>query len=293
MKIRLWVLLLSSLLIITSCRDKEDTQNQETPTETFQFSDPNEFNRDAAPLSIPIIIPSDNKLAARILLTTGKSTKPTVIFLHGNPGFEKNEDIGQALRRNGYNSVFFSYSGTWGNNGYFSYSQSLQDTKDVYEYLIQNSKKWRINTEEIYLLGHSMGGDIALIALEEIKGIKGVIALDPWSGYYVLNHKIDKQRIKYITNLEQRPCINLVSGESFVNDAMSNARMNLDNSLKNNPKSILKIFSTDREQSTFISFHQNMTQENMIVLDACDHSFSDKRISLAKTIYNWLESHNQ
>lgn len=292
MKIRLWSLLLSSLVIITSCGDRVDKQNQEISSETFQFSDPEEFNKDAAPLSIPFQLSSDNKLAARILLAAEKDSKSTIVFLHGNPGFEKNEDIGQALRRNGYNCVFFSYSGTWGNDGFFSYSQSIQDTKDIYDYLVQNSKKWRINTEEIYLFGHSMGGDIALLAHEEIVGIKGVIAVDPWSGYDVLNHKIDKQLNKYISNIEQRPCINLVSGKGFVNDLMANARMNLDNSIKSNPKSILNIFSTDREKSTFESFHQDLNQDNSIVLEACDHSFSDKRISLANTVYNWLENHN-
>lgn len=291
MKIRIWNLLFVSLLIINSCGDKEKSQNQEFTADTFQINDPVEFGRNGAPLSIPIIIPSDNKLAARILLAAGKNIKPTILFLHGNPGFEKNEDLGQALRRNGYNCVFFSYSGTWGNNGVFGYPQSIQDTKDMHEYLSQNAKKLRINTEEIYLLGHSMGGDIAILSLEEIKGIKGVITMDPWSGYDVLNSKIDKQRNKYITNLEQRPCINIVSGEEFVNEVMSSENMSLENALKNHSKTILNIFSNDREKSTFVNYHKEMNNDNIVVLNACDHSFSDKRITLTKTIFNWLENH--
>lgn len=293
MKIRLWVLLFASLIIITSCEDNKKSENQVIISDSFKLSDPVDFDRSAAPLSIPLLIPSENRLAARILLAAKNGLKPTIVFLHGNPGFEKNEDIGQALRRNGYNCVFFSYSGTWGHSGFFSYSQSIQDTKDIYEYLVHNSKKLRINTEEIYLFGHSMGGDIALLALEEIKGIKGVITIDPWSGFNVLNGKIEKLKTKYILNLEQRPCINLVSGEAFVNDVMKNDKMSIENSLKNHSNSILNIFSTDKVQSTFMSYHQYIDQDNMIVLEACDHSFSDKRISLAKSVYNWLENHHQ
>ena len=50
-------------------------------------------------------------------MAKGKDAKPTLIFLHGNPGFEKNEETGQMLRRAGFNTVFCSYSGTWGNKG--------------------------------------------------------------------------------------------------------------------------------------------------------------------------------
>lgn len=288
MKNKLWSLLLISLFI-SSCGEIEKPKKIDTSEEAFIMSDPLEFNKNAVPLSMPLIIPSVNKLTARILIAPGKSKKPTVIFLHGNPGFEKNEDIGQALRRNGYNCVFFSYSGTWGNHGFFSYSQSLQDTKDVYEYLIQNSKKLRINPDEVYLFGHSMGGDIALIALEEMNGIKGVIAVDPWSGYNVLNHKLEKQKNKYISNLEQRPAIHINSGEEFVNDIMDNEKMSLENALKNHSNSILYLFSTEREKSIFKNFHPNINSNNLNVLNACDHSFSDKRISLAKSAFKWLE----
>ncbi len=292
MKNRIWVLLSLSLFIMSSCENNNTTKDEDTSTSSFKLNDPIGFKKSGTPLSIPFIIPSDNKLTARILMASGKSQKPTIIFIHGNPGFEKNEDIGQGLRRNGYNCVFFSYSGTWGNNGLFSYSQSIQDTKDIYNYLILNAKQFRIDTKQIFLLGHSMGGDIALLSYEELDGIKGVLTIDPWSGYDVLNNKLDKQLNKYIVNLEQRPCIDIASGSEFVNEIMNIEKMNLEKSIKSSSQSSAYIFSNKKEKNEFHKYHSNIKEDHIWVLNANDHSFSDKRILLTETIYNWLETKN-
>ena len=47
-------------------------------------------------------------------LAAGNGPHPTVLLLHGYPGNEKNLDVAQALRRLGWNVVFFHYRGAWG-----------------------------------------------------------------------------------------------------------------------------------------------------------------------------------
>jgi len=47
----------------------------------------------------------------------GAGPHPTVVLLHGFPGNEKNLVLAQALRRAGWNVVFFHYRGSWGSGG--------------------------------------------------------------------------------------------------------------------------------------------------------------------------------
>ena len=60
-------------------------------------------------------------------LAGGAGPHPTVILLHGLPGNEKNLDLAQAIRRDGWNAVTFNYRGSWGSPGVFRFGQNLED----------------------------------------------------------------------------------------------------------------------------------------------------------------------
>ena len=75
-------------------------------------------------------IPSHGeKLNALTYIAAGPAAHPTIILLHGFPGNERNLDLAQAIRRAGWNVLFFDYRGSWGTSGSFSFSNSMQDTK--------------------------------------------------------------------------------------------------------------------------------------------------------------------
>ena len=57
-------------------------------------------------------------------------TRPPIL-LHGFPGNERNLDLAQALRRAGWNAVFFHYRGSWGSDGDFSFGHVLEDVAAV------------------------------------------------------------------------------------------------------------------------------------------------------------------
>jgi alpha/beta superfamily hydrolase len=284
------LLLLVSIVLLSGCNDTPKTSLDTKQTEVFLNTDPIVSSRKDSPKSIPMIVKSgDNNILARILIAEGREVKPTIIFLHGNPGFEKNEETGQILRRAGYNTVFFSYSGTWGNKGFFGYNKSLEDVKSVIDYLCDNAKSLRVNSEQIYLCGFSMGADIAILSTQYSSNIKGIISIDPWNGFNALQQKSKKELQRYSNNLEIRPCINIASGKAFVDEIINSEKMNLTTALNGYSNSMIHIFSKKKDMLEFKKYCENLKEQKMILLNAVDHSFSDKRISLARTIYNWLE----
>lgn len=110
----------------------------------------------------------------------GKGAHPTVLLLHGYPGNEKNLDVAQALRSKGWNVVFFHYRGAWGSEGEFSFLNAEQDVQTVLQYLSneKNASKLRIDRNLISLVGHSMGGHMAIAGLLDNPSVTCAVAYD-------------------------------------------------------------------------------------------------------------------
>lgn len=282
---RLLIILGISLSII-SCKEADVKVLDNKLNSLYQ--DKTTDDEDAQPKSIPFIFMSnEHKLVGRILMAVNNDPKATLIFLHGNPGFEKNEDVGQALRRGNYNTVFFSYSGTWGNEGVFNYSNAIDDVNAIVKYLKTNSKALKIDKEKIYLCGFSMGADIAILAAQTNPSIKGVISIDPWNGFSTLSHKTELELDRYAKNVDQRPCIKVKSGQAFVASILEHKTMDLTTTLLDYPKPIIHIFSNEKDKNTFVE-QLGSAKNECRVIPASDHSFSDQRIGLTNEIAAWL-----
>jgi pimeloyl-ACP methyl ester carboxylesterase len=113
-------------------------------------------------------------------LAAGSGPHPTALLLHGYPGNEKNLDVAQALRRNGWNVVFFHYRGAWGSEGEFSFRNSEQDVQAVLNYMRDpaHAKTLRIDPELISIVGHSMGGHMAIAGILDNENVRCAIAYD-------------------------------------------------------------------------------------------------------------------
>lgn len=124
-------------------------------------------------------------------LASGAGEHPTVVLLHGLPGNEKNLDLAQAVRRAGWNVVTLNYRGSWGSPGVFRFSQNLEDADSALAYVRNpaHAKSLGIDTRRLVIIGHSMGGwvavntaahDPALIGLATISaGDMGRVAAAP------------------------------------------------------------------------------------------------------------------
>ena len=106
-------------------------------------------------------IPSHGSLLnALVYIAAGPGPHPAVVLLHGFPGNEKNLDLAQAIRREGWDVLFFNYRGSWGTPGDFSFAHSIEDTAAAVAYLRDpaHAKALRLDPKYIVVIGHSMGG---------------------------------------------------------------------------------------------------------------------------------------
>jgi pimeloyl-ACP methyl ester carboxylesterase len=118
-------------------------------------------------------------LNAFVYIAAGAGPHPVVLLLHGLPGNERNLDLAQVLRRAGYDVIYFNYRGAWGTPGSFSFSNSIEDTLAAAAYMRDpaNAAKFRADPKKIIVVGHSMGGFMALNAAAQDPAILGIITI--------------------------------------------------------------------------------------------------------------------
>src|SRR5919112_488927 len=104
------------------------------------------------------------RMNALMYVAQGKGPHPTVILLHGYPGNERNLDLAQAMRRAGMNVLYFSYRGAWGSGGTFSFANAQEDVAAALRWTRspEVASKYRVDPSRVALVGHSMGGWLAL-----------------------------------------------------------------------------------------------------------------------------------
>ena len=121
------------------------------------------------------------RLPGHIYLANGPGPHPTVVLLHGLPGAERNLDLAQALRRFGFNSVFFHYRGAWGADGDYRFTQLPEDALSVLAWLREpeQASTLRTDPDALSILGHSVGGFTALAAGSRDENLRCVVALAP------------------------------------------------------------------------------------------------------------------
>jgi pimeloyl-ACP methyl ester carboxylesterase len=144
-----------------------------------------------------LFIPSGNELLAGFIYrANGAGKHPTLLLLHGYPGNERNLDLAQVVRARGWNVIYFDYRGSWGSQGKFSFRNCVDDVVNVVNFCKSYQDSLNIDTSNIVLFGHSMGGWVCLKALQRLPGIKKGFALSTWDiysnrnpggNYFVLN----------------------------------------------------------------------------------------------------------
>jgi dipeptidyl aminopeptidase/acylaminoacyl peptidase len=126
-------------------------------------------------------ISEGKKLNAYFYKGIGTDNKPTLLWLHGNPGGKEdgNSVMAIELTKNGINVLRFNYQGLWGNEGEFSLGNAVNDLSNAMDLL--NSErmrtKYEIDTTQIYVGGNSFGSSTALIGAMYDARINKVIGI--------------------------------------------------------------------------------------------------------------------
>ncbi len=151
--------------------------------ETAIWKDPPNLLQPAASMDEISIASHGDRMNGLIYEAPGGGPHPVVIFLHGFPGNERNLDLAQAVRRAGFQAIYFDYRGTWGSAGTFSFAHGLEDVNAVLDWVKapENSAKYHFDTSRIAIVGHSYGGWLTLMtALHEPTNVC-VAALAAWN----------------------------------------------------------------------------------------------------------------
>lgn len=232
----------------------------------------------------------EDSIAVYAMIAAGADKKETVIFLHGIAGNERNLDIAQDLRASGINSIYFNYRGSWGSQGEYLYSNCLEDVGHLLSFLSDSTtaNELRIDTNQFSVIGHSLGGGVALITGASDSRIKKIIAISSFNiGAYVRENDTKDSLMRFQDGLRRNFMLNS-HPEKFVQELINNRKdFNvLSHANELNEKNVIMIDDYDRterwpgELKTVLEYH---------VIES-DHSFTNKRDELSMFILDWLNS---
>jgi pimeloyl-ACP methyl ester carboxylesterase len=244
-------------------------------------------------------------LNAIAYLAAGPGPHGTVLVLHGFPGNEKNLDLAQAIRRAGWNAVFFDYRGSWGSPGNFSFSNSVEDTQAAIAWLREpaNAAKLRTDPKRIALVGHSMGGFMAAYAGSHDPAILGTVLISAanmydWAGGSVPPEQVAANRARLVKALIAEDILPLAgcTGDSLADDMLAHQKQwnFVDYAPLFGSRPLLVITSDDGLAPSNDRLIAAVSKENKAQVKslhfATDHSYSDQRIALEAAVLDWLAS---
>ena len=245
--------------------------------------------------STELFIPSGNsQIAGLIYNANGLQKHPTLLLLHGYPGNERNLDIAQVVRSRGWNVIYFDYRGSWGSQGKFSFKNCVEDVVNVVSFCNKYRDSLKIDTSNIVLFGHSMGGWVCLKALQELPTIKKGFVLSTWDIAKDFKNVSNEKEMLSIANDPN------IAGKYFVlNTSLKDlytpvlqdkTYFNLLNDAKSlGDKQIIMI--DEHEKNSQLA--EKIKESNKLYFDysvwQTDHSFTNKRASLINKVLAFLE----
>ena len=211
-------------------------------------------------------------------------------------------DRAQALRKSGWNTLFFHYRGAWGAEGVFSFSGAEQDVQTVIRYAQErhNAKRLRIDPNKISLVGHSMGGHMAVSGILDNHSVVCAVTHDGanmganGSGIFS-----DPQSTKRWSNYSDTLfMLNGWSGQKAVAE-ISKLGSKLDLSkraenIKNRPVQFIaadtQVIPIELHIKPLIEALEEHSEQIVYELIDDDHSFSNSRDSLIKSTLTFLDN---
>ena len=224
---------------------------------------------------------------------------PTIITSHGFPGYTTNNDLELALMRMGCVVIHMNHRGAWGSEGNYLFTNLKDDLIAVAKWAHNPAiaEQYDIDTDNIFLVGHSMGGQSVLNAAKDLPFIRGVAAIAAYDIGAAFTYKMEKELFLMIETEGQ--CLKIQS----VNEVFENALLN-------------------QHELGVINRYENLMDKNVMLVEASyddiappdimlrplaekiekaggslvyekiasNHSFIGQRMKLTKIIGRWIES---
>jgi dipeptidyl aminopeptidase/acylaminoacyl peptidase len=245
------------------------------------------------------------RLNGFIYRAAGTGAHPTVLFLHGYPGNERNLDLAQAVRRAGYNAIYIDYRGNWGSGGTFTPGNALEDVESALAWARDpaNAAKFGIDPERLSLVGHSFGGWLTLMTASRDPGLRCAVAMAAWNLGWAADrfadHPDEEQALHdYIawTGEEGGPMRLDADGvmQALKTHAADWNYLSHAAALKDRP--LLLVAATRDTPDEGVALHAQLAQairaaggarvETLVYDD--DHPFSSHRLALGVALVEWL-----
>lgn len=266
------------------------------------FTDPEVVEPGFEPIMHSIHYPSGGVNVHGLLMMAGGSGQhPLVLLLHGFPGTERNLDIAQALRMAGCHVAFFHYRGAWGSPGDFTFTNVLEDPHNVLDYLMSPAiaEQYRIDTKNVFVVGHSMGGFAALhtgAARSDLRGCCGIAPYDFGKAHLDASANPDQAASYRAVMGQGLPELKTLSDTALLEELDKNAEAWRLEPLADKlaGKEVL-LFAFDKDDASTLEQHlepmkaayQNKANLQYVQLDT-DHSYNDKRVAVAKVLAIWI-----
>ncbi|MEP0316898.1 MAG: alpha/beta fold hydrolase [Hyphomonas sp.] len=241
------------------------------------------------------------RLNGLMYVADGPGPHPTVLLLHGFPGNEKNLDLAQALRADGFNVLFFHYRGAWGSEGTFSFTHVIEDVAAATDFVRANAETYRTDPDKLILIGHSMGGFAALAAGAKDETIACTAGLAPANFGVVANVLAadPDRKAGFIAYGDSLQMLAGTDGATLVSELIDNSEafdaLTYAPSFAN--RSVL-IVGADKDEAVPLdaivrplieTYKSEPGVETTGIVLPGDHSFSWSREALIDTVLDWAE----
>jgi pimeloyl-ACP methyl ester carboxylesterase len=243
------------------------------------------------------------RLNGLLYLAAGRGPHATVALLHGYPGNERNLDVAHAIRRAGMNVLFFHYRGAWGSGGEFSFANAQGDVAAALAFLRDSATvaRHRVDPRRLALVGHSMGGWLALRGAAADPAVRCAAGLEFWdAGRDGVAMRTDSasraQFLAYTADLTAPggPLRAAGGADALVRSLLDRgdewALAASAPALRARP--VLLLDDTDNAAHAPLVDALRRAGNARVTAHVwpTDHSFSDRRVGLARVVIDWLRT---
>ncbi|MEZ5915973.1 MAG: alpha/beta fold hydrolase [Parvularculaceae bacterium] len=290
MKFLILIIMTLAALVLVSCS-----------TGRIAERDPVAIDPDYPPAIIEIsFLSHGDRLNGFVYLANGPGPHPTVLLMHGYPGTEKNLDIAQYLRRDGWNVLFFHYRGAWGSEGAFSFLNAAEDTGAALNHLRDNAERYRADPGSIAIVGHSMGGQMTLVGAANDPEITCAATLAAASiDYLMLQLEDENLRVGFREYADSLTMLAGHDGGNVIEQGVAFAdRYPLADIVFNFAGKKLLLLAAENDEAVPVKVHEAyvaaFSKSPDVELDSeiyvTDHSFNSNRIAISRRLVDWLDA---
>ena len=289
--------------LLTSCATRT------TPTQALDpvTLDPASVDSRYPTANRAVVIPSASvRMNGVLFIAQGVGPHPNVVLLHGLPGGGGLRDLAEAIRRAGWNVLTFQYRGAWGSEGSFSLAHVLEDVAASVAFVRgPEGAAARGSPDHIVLVGHSMGGWAALMAAANDSRIAGVASIAGWNVGRSGRSLNDPEKFAAEVKAYEGDLLPLhgTSADALTREEFAHANdWDLVKCVPAHRDRPVLLIAGQRDVDTPIAEHHSPVLAELERLKArevtsfvvdSDHSFSDKRLTVAKMVVSWLETQRQ